>query len=103
MTERTEARFDIKPEALAADLAYGSGPNLNWLVNDKKIASHQSKCALSDAKLGCGNPIGCDHGRISRNRRPSERVRHHAALLRRVDFSECGNDRIDDLAGMRRD
>jgi transposase len=40
MIERTEARFDIKPERLAADTAYGSGANLNWLVNDKKIAPH---------------------------------------------------------------
>jgi transposase len=40
MIERTEARFAIKPERLAADTAYGSGANLNWLVNDKKIAPH---------------------------------------------------------------
>jgi transposase len=40
MIERTEARFDIKPERLAADTAYGSGANLDWLVNDKKIAPH---------------------------------------------------------------
>jgi len=40
MIERTEERFDIKPEWLAADTAYGSGANLNWLVNDKKIAPH---------------------------------------------------------------
>ena len=39
MIERTEARFDIKPERIAADTAYGSGANLNWLVN-KKIAPH---------------------------------------------------------------
>ena len=25
---------------LAADTAYGSGPNLNWLVKDKDIAPH---------------------------------------------------------------
>ena len=37
MIERTEQRFDIKPERLAADTAYGSGANLNWLVKDKKI------------------------------------------------------------------
>ena len=37
MIERTEERFDIKPERLAADTAYGSGANLNWLVKDKKI------------------------------------------------------------------
>jgi len=40
MIERTEARFDIKPERLAADMAYGSGANLNWVVNEKKIAPH---------------------------------------------------------------
>jgi transposase len=40
MIERTEERFDIKPERLAADTAYGSGANLNWLVKDKDIAPH---------------------------------------------------------------
>jgi len=40
MIERTEERFDIKPKLLAADTAYGSGPNLNWLVKDKDIAPH---------------------------------------------------------------
>src|SRR5882757_6348900 len=40
MIERTEKRFDIKPKRLAADTAYGSGPNLNWLVKDKDIAPH---------------------------------------------------------------
>src|SRR5512143_3927032 len=40
MVERTEERFDIKPKVLAADTAYGSGKNLNWLVKDKDIAPH---------------------------------------------------------------
>jgi len=40
MIERTEERFDLKPERLAADTAYGSGANLNWLVKDMKIAPH---------------------------------------------------------------
>ena len=40
MIERTEERFNIKPERLAADTAYGSGPNLNWLVKGKDIAPH---------------------------------------------------------------
>ena len=40
MIERTEERFGLKPERLAADTAYGSGANLNWLVKDKKIAPH---------------------------------------------------------------
>src|ERR1700726_472150 len=40
MIERTPGRFDIKPERLAGDTAYGSGANLNWLVKDKDIAPH---------------------------------------------------------------
>ena len=40
MIERTEERFGIKPKRLAADTAYGSGANLNWLVKDKDIAPH---------------------------------------------------------------
>src|SRR4029079_11943546 len=40
MIERTEARFEIKPERLSGDTAYGSGANLNWLVCEKKIAPH---------------------------------------------------------------
>jgi transposase len=40
MIERTEQRFAIKPEWLAGDTAYGSGVNLNWLVNEAKIAPH---------------------------------------------------------------
>jgi hypothetical protein len=39
MIERTEERFGLKPERLAADTAYGSAPMLNWLV-EKVIAPH---------------------------------------------------------------
>jgi transposase len=40
MIDRTEKRFGLKPERLAADTAYGAAPNLHWLVNEKKIAPH---------------------------------------------------------------
>src|SRR5258706_1132503 len=40
MIERTQERFDIKPERLAGDTAYGSGANLNWLVKAKDIDPH---------------------------------------------------------------
>ncbi len=38
MLERTEERFGLKPQRLAADSAYGSAPMLNWLVEKKAIA-----------------------------------------------------------------
>jgi len=40
MIERTEERFDLKPNFLAADTAYGSAETLNWIVNEKRIAPH---------------------------------------------------------------
>jgi Transposase DDE domain len=40
MIERTEKCFDIKPERLAADTAYGSAATLDWIVNEKGIAPH---------------------------------------------------------------
>ena len=40
MIERTETCFGIKPQWLAADTAYGSATNLDWLVNRKGIAPH---------------------------------------------------------------
>jgi len=40
MIERTAACFGIKPERLVGDTAYGSAPNLDWLVNEQKIAPY---------------------------------------------------------------
>src|SRR5919109_2987390 len=40
MIGRTEERFGLKPERLAADTAYGSAATLNWIVNEKRIAPH---------------------------------------------------------------
>ena len=40
MIERTEATFGIKPDWLAADTAYGSAPNLHFLVDEKNIEPH---------------------------------------------------------------
>src|SRR4249920_1668251 len=40
MIERTEETFDIKPERLVGDTAYGAAPMLNWLVEEKGIAPH---------------------------------------------------------------
>jgi transposase len=40
MIERVEQRFDLKPERLIGDTAYGTGPLLAWLVQDKQIEPH---------------------------------------------------------------
>lgn len=40
MVNRVEDRFDMKPERLVGDTAYGTAPMLDWMVNDKGIAPH---------------------------------------------------------------
>ena len=40
MIERTQERFGLWPQRLVADTAYGSAPNLGWLVEDKGIEPH---------------------------------------------------------------
>jgi transposase len=40
MIDRTERCFDLKPQRLAADTAYGTGRFLGWLVKNKKITPH---------------------------------------------------------------
>src|SRR5215207_8820368 len=38
--ERTQARFGLKPERLAADAGYGDAANLAWLVEERGIEPH---------------------------------------------------------------
>ena len=40
MIERTQARFGLWPDRLAADTGYGDAANLAWLVEEKGIAPH---------------------------------------------------------------
>ena len=40
MIERVEERFDLKPQRLIGDMAYGNAELLGWMVNDKGIEPH---------------------------------------------------------------
>lgn len=40
MLDRTKDTFDIHPERMIADTAYGTGPLLEWLVQERGIAPH---------------------------------------------------------------
>lgn len=40
MIERVEEHFDIKPDRLIGDTAYGTAPTLAWMVDEKDIAPH---------------------------------------------------------------
>ena len=52
MIERVEANRAITPERLAADTAYGSGPTLSWLVEEKGIEPHIPVWDKTEGKEG---------------------------------------------------
>jgi transposase len=52
MVERVEERHDIKPQRLIGDTAYGTGPMLEWLVQDKGIEPHMPVWEKTDRNDG---------------------------------------------------
>jgi hypothetical protein len=50
MLERTETRFGVRPDSLAADSAYGSAESLAWLVKQKGIKPLIPVCAQGFAR-----------------------------------------------------
>lgn len=40
MVDRVEERFDLQPERLIGDTAYGTGPMVEWMVEEKGIIPH---------------------------------------------------------------
>ena len=55
MIDRVEERFDLKPEKLIGDTAYGAGEILGWMVEDKGIEPHvpvMDKSERSDGTFG---------------------------------------------------
>ena len=53
MVDRVEERFDIKPERLIADTAYGTAPMLGWIVEEKAIEPHIPVWDKTERKDGC--------------------------------------------------
>lgn len=66
MVDRVEERFDLKPQRLIADTAYGTASMLGWNGwSKKKISSHTCRCLIrpnvmmapSSAKISSGMPL----------------------------------------------
>ncbi len=52
MVDRVEEKFDLKPERLIADTAYGTAPMLGWMVDEKAIEPHIPVWDKTDRKDG---------------------------------------------------
>jgi transposase len=98
MIGRTEERFGLKPERLAADTAYGSAATLNWIVNEKKIAPHIpviDKSKRDDGSLSrenftfdkVRNVYVCPQGKLLHT---TGRIHEGETLLYRARTSDCG-------------
>jgi transposase len=98
MIDRTEERFGLKPERLAADTAYGSAAMLNWIVNDKKITPHIpviDKSKREDGSLSRQdftfdkdrNVYVCPQGKLLHT---TGRIHDGETVLYRARTSDCG-------------
>jgi transposase len=89
MLNRVEQRFDLKPERLIGDTAYGVADFLGWMVNEKAIEPHVpvwDKTQRNDDTLssdefqwdGEANEYRCPQGQPLRSQwRPFKRSRTH--------------------------
>src|SRR5215472_1714899 len=98
MIERTEERFGLKPERLAADTAYGSAAMLNWIVNEKKITPHIPVIDKSNRQDGSlsrqdftfdkdRNLYVCPRGKLLHT---TGRIHDGETVLYRARTSDCG-------------
>jgi transposase len=107
MIERVEQRFDLKPERLIGDTAYGAAPMLAWLVEEKAIEPHVpvwDKTERFDGTLSsndfqwheAANEYRCPEGHALRsNWRPFKNVRTHITkadtIIYRSRQSDCAD------------
>ena len=53
MVDRVEDQFEIKPQRLIGDTAYGTGEILAWMVDEKAIEPHVPLWKKGERRDGC--------------------------------------------------
>jgi len=102
MIERTQQRFSIMPEHLAADSAYGSATTLNWIVNEKNIVPHIPVIDKSEREDGTlsrsdftfdkdRNVYVCPEGKLLRT---TGRINDGEMIFYRATTMDCGPCRL---------
>jgi transposase len=105
MIERVEARFDLKPQRLIGDTAYGTAEVVGWLVDQKQIEPHVSvwdRSQRDDGTLSrsdfrwdpAGDEYRCPQGHVlRRERRPFKKPRTHVTkadtIIYRASQADC--------------
>ena len=105
MIERVEQRFELKPERLIGDMAYGAADLLGWMVNEKSIEPHipvWDKTQRSDDSLSssdfqwdpAADEYRCPQGHVLRSQwRVFKNLRTHITkantIIYRARQSDC--------------
>lgn len=106
MVDRVEERFDIIPDRLIGDTAYGTAPMLAWMVQDKGIEPHvpvwdrtqRKDDSLSSSDFewdGEANEYRCPEGHALRSERRMFKIeRTHVTkagtVIYRASKTDCG-------------
>lgn len=107
MIERVEERFDLKPQRLIGDMAYGNAELLGWMVNDKGIEPHVpvwDRTQRDDGTLSStdfewneqADEYRCPQGKaLRKQRRTFKNLRTHitkaGTIIYRARQSDCAN------------
>ena len=107
MIERVEERFELKPERLVGDMAYGAAEFLGWMVNDKGIEPHVpvwDRTQRQDETLSSSdfqwdeqaNEYRCPQGKaLRKQRRAFKTLRTHitkaGTIIYRASQSDCAS------------
>jgi len=105
MIDRVEERFGLKPGRLVGDTAYGTGPMLGWMVEEKHIAPHVPVWDRTERKDGTlssseffwdeqANQYRCPEGHalLSDRRRftkPRDRITKDGTIVYRANQHDC--------------
>lgn len=104
MVDRVEARFDITPQRLIGDTAYGTAPMLGWMVDEKGIEPHTpvwDKTERKDNTLSSAdfewnedaNEYRCPEGHVLRsNWRPFKNQRSHVTKADTIIYRSSQHD-----------
>ena len=105
MIDRVEQRFGMKPDRLVGDTAYGTGPMLEWMVEDKGIAPHVPVWDRTERKDGTlssnefawneqANEYRCPQGHALRSdwrpfTKPRDHITREGTVIYRASQHDC--------------
>jgi transposase len=104
MVDRVEECFDLKPDRLIADTAYGTAPMLGWMVEEKGIEPHIPVFDKTERKDGTfqrdafqwdeeANEYRCPAGKALRsNWRPFKNLRSHITKADTIIYRASARD-----------